>query len=129
MPEIRQCLFVWRELMIPATIDRPAHMMEYAIKGCLTKHALANLLAPESRPRFLDACAKIEESYTGACAAEKGPCLESGCSCAGEICLQPLLRAATEYQSACGVEWAKLFADGQHLDAAWQQTLSEYDLA
>jgi hypothetical protein len=115
--------------MTPATTDRPEQVMEYAIEGRLTKHALANLLVPESRRPFLDACATIEESYTDACAAAKDPCLGSKCSCEGEICLQPLLRAGTEYQSACGAVWAKLFADGRHRDAAWRQTLSEYELA
>jgi hypothetical protein len=114
--------------MTPTTIDRPEQVIEYAIEGRLTKHALANLLAPQSRRRFLDTCATIEGRYTTACSA-KDPCLKAGCSCEGEICLQPLLRAATEYQSACGTEWAKLFADGQHRDAAWRQTLSEYELA
>ena len=112
-----------------ATIDRPEQVMEHAIEGRLTKHALASLLAPGSRRGFLEACATIEESYTRACTAAKDPCLESGCSCEGDICLQPLLRAGAEYQSKCGAVWAKLFADGQHRDAAWRQTLREYELA
>jgi len=115
--------------MTPATIDRHEQVIQYAIDGRLTKHALANLLAPESRRGFLDACATIEASYTTACAAAKDPCLESGCSCEGEICLQPLLRAATEYHSACGAVWATLFTHRQHRDAAWRRTLSEYELA
>ena len=114
--------------MTPATIYRPEQAIEYAIEGRLTKHALANLLAPESRQGFLDACATIEASYTTACAAAKDPCLESGCSCEGETCLQPLLRAGTEYHRACGAIWAKLFAGRQHRDAAWRRTLSECDL-
>ena len=114
--------------MTPTTIDRPEQVMEQAIEGRLTKQALANLLAPESRRRFLDTCATIEESYTTVCGA-KDACLGAGCSCEGEICLQPLLRAGAEYQSKCGTAWAKLFADGQHRDAAWRQTLSEYELA
>jgi hypothetical protein len=27
----------------------------------------------------------------------------------GEVCLQPLLRAGTEYHKACAAEWTKLF--------------------
>jgi hypothetical protein len=112
--------------MMPATIDRPEQVMQYAVDGHLTKHALASLLTPESRRTFFDACTAIEESYTAACGA-KEPCLESGCSCEGESCLQPLLRATTEYQSACGAVWATLFADGRHRDGAWRQTFSEYE--
>ena len=69
------------------------------------------MLTPEPRRQFLDACAAIEKNYTDQCAAAKDPCLESGCSAEGEICLQPLLRAGTEYHKACAAEWAKLFAD------------------
>jgi len=115
--------------MTPATIDRHEQVIEYAIDGRLTKHTLANLLVPESRREFLDACATIEASYTTACAAAKDPCLESGCSCEGEICLQPLLRASAEYHRACGAVWAKLFTHRERRDPAWRQTLSEYELA
>ena len=85
---------------------------------------IASLLAPEKRWGFLHSCAAIEKSYTDACAAAKDPCLESGCSCEGEVCLQPLLRANTAYQSQCGAEWAKLFADRGNRDASWPVTLA-----
>ena len=85
-------------------------LMKFAEEGRLTKHALATMLTPDSRRLFLDACAAIERKYTEDCAAQKDPCLESGCSAEGEICLQPLLRASTEYHKACAAEWAKLFA-------------------
>ena len=114
--------------MTLSIIDTPEQVMDYALEGRLTKRALANLLAPESRRGFLDACATIEKSYTCACAAAR-PCLESGCSCEGEICLQPLQRAETEYHSACGAVWAKLFANRQHRDAAWRHTFSECEHA
>ena len=114
--------------MTPATTETTAQVIAYAIQGRLTKHALATLLVPESRRGFLDACATIETSYTDACAAAKDPCLESGCSCEGAICLQPLLRAGAGYQRACGTAWATLFADGRHRDPAWRHTLSEYEL-
>lgn len=85
-------------------------VLKYAQEGRLTKHALATMLTPEARQRFLDACAAIEKKYTEDCTAAKDPCLESGCSVEGEICLQPLLRAGTEYHKACAAEWEKLFA-------------------
>jgi hypothetical protein len=114
--------------MMPATLDTAEQMMGYAIEGRLTKHALTSLLTPGSRRGFLDACAAIEKSYTDACAAAKDPCLESGCSCEGEVCLQPLLRASTEYHKGCGTAWAKLFADAANRDALWKVTVSDTDL-
>ena len=89
-------------------------LVKYAEEGRLTKHALATMLTPEARRRFLEACAAIEKKYTDDCAAAKDPCLESGCSVEGEICLQPLLRAGTEYHKACAAEWAKLFARNEN---------------
>lgn len=90
--------------------DTVEELLRFAEEGRLTKHALATTLALEPRRRFLEACAAIEKRYTDDCAATKDPCLASGCSAEGEICLQPLLRAGTEYHKACAVEWAKLFA-------------------
>jgi len=89
--------------------DTP-QLLKYAQEGRLTKHALASMLTPEPRRRFLEACAAIEKKYTDDCAAAKDPCLASGCSVEGEICLQPLLRAGTEYHKACAAEWEKLYA-------------------
>src|SRR5262245_66605411 len=90
--------------------EKPAdsQLMRYAEEGRLTKHALATMLTPEPRRQFLQACAAIERKYTDNCGDD--PCLESGCSAQGEICLQPLLRAGSEYHKACAAEWAKLFA-------------------
>jgi len=85
-------------------------VVKYAMEGRLTKHALATMLTPDARRRFLDACAVIEKKYTEACTATNDPCLESGCSLEGEICLEPLLRAGTEYHKACAAEWRKLYA-------------------
>jgi len=90
------------------------HLLNLAEEGKLTKHALATTLTPESRRHFLEACAAIEKKFTDACAAAHDPCLESGCSAEGEICLQPLLRAESEYHKACGAEWAKLFASREN---------------
>ena len=33
---------------------------------------------------------------------------------ADEVCLQPLLRAGTEYHKACAAEWVKLFANREN---------------
>jgi len=95
------------------TFDSPEHVMALAAEGRLTKHALATHLAAAPRLVFLEACAAIEKNYTDDCAA-KDPCLEAGCSMAGEVCLQPLLRAGTEYHKACAAEWAKLFANREN---------------
>ena len=101
------------------TLETPERLMALAAEGRLTKHALATLLAVPPRQVFLDACAAIEKKYTDECAA-KDPCLESGCSMEGEVCLQPLLRAGTEYHKACAAEWIKLFADPRHRIDAWK---------
>lgn len=85
-------------------------LLTFAEEGKLTKHALGTMLVPEARQRFLQSCAVLEKKYTDDCAAAKDPCLESGCSAEGEVCLQPLLRAGTAYHKACAAEWAKLFA-------------------
>ena len=88
--------------------DTPERLMERAAEGRLTKHALATLLAAPPRQQFLEACAGLEQRFTADCS--KDPCLDAGCSMAGEVCLQPLLRSGTEYHKACAAEWAKLYA-------------------
>jgi hypothetical protein len=92
-------------------VNHSIHMADEVVRdaqaGRLPKHALAELLAPEQRRAFLAACAAIEKNYTEACTAANDPCLESGCALEGEVCLQPLVRAETEYQAACGAEWMK----------------------
>ena len=98
--------------MPPTTVYQEAdteQLLKFAEEGRLTKEALAAMLAPEARSRFLESCALIEKQYTEACTAKNDPCLESGCSAEGEICLQPLLNAEPEYSRACAVEWAKLY--------------------
>ena len=86
-------------------------LMKNAEQGRLPKSVLVNLLDIQHRQAYLDACARIEKKYTRDCTATNDPCLESGCAAEGEICLQPLLRAGTEYRRACAAEWLKLFAD------------------
>lgn len=94
-----------------------------AADGHLTKDALAQLLVPEQRKAYSDACNAIEMAYTQACKASGDPCLESGCSIDhehGETCLQPLINAGVEYHKKCAVEWAKFFADPRNRIDAWK---------
>ena len=105
--------------MILAAFDKADQVMAHAMGGRFPKSVLASMLATAARPAFLDACARIERRYTEACAAANDPCLESGCSCEDEICLQPLLRAESEYRRACGAEWVRLFADAANRDPFW----------
>ena len=114
--------------MIAATIATPEQVMTEATSGRFSKHALIGLLAPAARPAFAAACAKIEIGYTEKCRSSNDPCLESGCSCVGDVCLQPLLLAGTEYHRRCGAEWAKLFAEHGNRDASWKLTLAAYDV-
>jgi hypothetical protein len=106
----------------------PEEVMLQAVRGSLTKHALATLLTPRARRPFYEACAAIESQYTEACRAKGDPCLDSGCSAEGERCLQPLLAAGTEYHKACGAEWAKLFAEAGNRDPSWRMTLGGYEI-
>jgi len=89
-------------------------LLKFAEEGRLTKDALAAMLTPEPRGRFLETCALLEKHYTEACTAQHDPCLESGCSAEGEVCLQPLLRAGTEYSRAYAAEWARLYAQHEN---------------
>ena len=92
-------------------------LIRFAADGYVPKEMLPQVLIPERRPAFLAACADIERQFTVGCASQNDPCLESGCSidsAAGETCLQPLLRAASEYNRACAAEWMKLFRDPEN---------------
>jgi hypothetical protein len=108
--------------------DTPEDVITHATGGRLSKHALASLLTPRAKRPFFDACATIELNYTKDCAVND-TCLEAGCSAEGERCLQPLLRAGTEYDKACGAEWAKLFIDAANRDPSWRVTVTAFDLA
>lgn len=108
--------------MAASIIETPEALMLRALDGRFSKQELAALLAPTSRPDFLEACGFIERRLTEACRAAGDPCLESGCSCEGEACLQPVLRADTDYLRACGTEWVKLFADAHNRDHEWRNT-------
>jgi hypothetical protein len=99
----------------------PDKLIRLALDGRLPKLVLVELLAADKRPAYLEACARIEREFTDACIAAADPCL-SVPRCGldeGEICLQPLLRAGTEYDKACGAEWLKLFADPRNRIPSW----------
>ena len=75
------------------------------------RQVLVDLLDGRTRRLFLDACTRIDQAYTSECAAANDPCLESGCAidrAAGEVCLEPVLRAGRDYDAACAAEWVKL---------------------
>ena len=97
----------------------PAKLMTFAEEGHLPKQVLAHLLSPEKRPAYDAACAAVEKRYTKACTDKDDPCLESGCSLEGEVCLQPLLEAGIEYHKACAAEWIKTFKDPKNRVDSW----------
>jgi hypothetical protein len=86
----------------------PAVLMRMAAEGQLSKLDLAMVLPSDKRQAFFDACAAIEKRHTEDCTATHDPCLESGCALEGGICLQPLIRAETEYNKACAAVWTDL---------------------
>ena len=96
--------------MMETGTHTPEELMDLASEGRFSKDELVALLAIERRQAFLDACARIERKFTEDCAAQNHPCLQSGCSIdAGEICLQPLLRAGSDYYKACAQAWLPIF--------------------
>jgi hypothetical protein len=88
----------------------PDQVMARAAEGRFTKDELARFLAIDNRRPFLDACAHIEKTFTEECAKSE-PCMESGCSAEGEICLQPLLHAGSAYYKACAAAWLPIFRE------------------
>jgi hypothetical protein len=105
---------------IDGSVGTPEKLMQFAAEGHLPKNALMDLIVPDKRKAYADACAVIERTYTEACAATNEPCLEAGCAIDDEICLQPLLRAGVEYRKQCGAEWIKLFADARNRIDVWR---------
>lgn len=104
-------------------LGTPEKLMDFVAERPVSKQALASLLDARIRPSYLDACARIEKTYTAECAAANDPCLESGCSidqAEGEICLQPLLNARSDYYEACAAEWIKLFRSPRNRIETWR---------
>ena len=92
-------------------VQTPDQLMAQAAEGRFTKDELAGLLAIDNRRPFLEACARVERKFTEDCTAKNEPCLESGCSAEGEICLQPLLHAGSAYYKACAAAWLPIFRE------------------
>ena len=103
-----------------ACVSTSEHLIALAREGRLPKPVLASLLEIGPRQDYLDACARIERRYTDECIAENDPCLESGCAVEGEICLQPLLKAGTAYDQACGRAWVTFFGDPRNRVDPWR---------
>jgi hypothetical protein len=101
-------------------LGTPERLMRFAVDGHLSKDTLAGLLAVERRPPYLRACATIEKTYTEECTGRNDPRLESGCALEGEICLQPLVKAGSEYQKACAAEWISMFRSSQNRIDVWK---------
>ena len=114
--------------MTGAALATPEQIIDFAVEGRLSKHALAGMLTARARQPFYAACAGVESGYTEACRAQDDPCLASGCAAEGERCLQPVLRAGIDYYKACGSAWATLFADVANRDPSWRVSLSGFDL-
>ena len=91
----------------------PDQLMTLAADGRLSKTELASFLPVADRPAFLGACSRIETRFTKECGAND-PCLGAGCSCDGEICLQPLLHAESGYHKACAAAWLPLYRASHH---------------
>lgn len=86
-------------------------LIQRAEQGDMSKQMLADLLMPESRYAFLEACAQVERAFRDQCAAEGDFCLESGCAMEGDACLEALLKAGPEYHKACARVWLPIFSD------------------
>jgi hypothetical protein len=99
----------------------PEKLMAFARKGVLEKMALAELLRPEPRQTYLDACGIIEEAIVDACAAKGEPCLAGGCATEGETCLEACLSAGAPYHTACAAAWIQLFKDPDNRIDSWRK--------
>ena len=101
------------------TIDIAGQMMELAGEGYLPKAAMANLLQPDARWRFLEACEHVEKDFTARCAAKGDFCLASGCALEGEACLDALIQAGPEFYRACARAWLPLFREQKNRADGW----------
>jgi hypothetical protein len=101
-------------------LGSPDRLMKFVEQGNLSKFTLAGLLEPHSRHQFLEACAALERRFTEECSAKGDPCLEDGCAMEGDVCLQALLRAGSEFQRACAAEWIRRFTVEANRIAEWR---------
>jgi|SRR5688572_5897059 hypothetical protein len=97
-----------------STNNSAARLVDFTLESGLDKDTLAQLLPSEPRAVFLAGCAQVERDLTRACAEHGDVCLQSGCALEGESCLNALLKAAPEYNKACGRLWLPLFRSSQH---------------
>ena len=93
----------------------PSQLVNFAERGMLAKLEMADLLPEEPRATFLAACARVEKTFTDACAARGDFCLASGCAMDGEVCLNALLNADPDYNKACAQLWLPLFRSSKHV--------------
>ena len=100
--------------------DRLDRLVKLGESGRLAKSVLADSLNLSVRRTFLDRCAAIEKRLTEECTGRLDPCLASGCAVEGDICLNAVLSASTEYHKACAAEWRTLFADPRNRADTWQ---------
>jgi hypothetical protein len=94
------------------TINTPEQLMSLAEQGAFSKAELAELLEPDSRHVFLEACRQIEKAITDECIKRGDFCLESGCPMEeGEVCLDAILKSEPNYHKACADAWIPIFRD------------------
>jgi hypothetical protein len=94
------------------TINSPEQLMRLAEQGALSKFELAELLEPDSRHVFLEACRQIERGITDDCIARGEFCLQSGCPLdEGEVCLDAILETEPRYHQACATAWLPIYKD------------------
>ena len=105
---------------VNAYLGSPESLVTFAREGHLSKFALASVLEPDSRQRFLDACAGLEKRFTVEC-GHGDTCLADGCAMDGEICLQAVLKAGSAFQQACATEWIGLFTIEANRIPAWRK--------
>jgi hypothetical protein len=101
-------------------LGSPERLMTFAEEGHLSKFTLASLLEPDSRHRFLEACAALEKQCTKDCAAKGEYCLEDGCAMDGDACLQAVLKGGIAFQKACAAEWICMFKIAGNRIEAWR---------
>ena len=106
---------------VAAYIGSPEGLMAFAGEGHVSKVSLASVLEPESRQKFLDACAALEKRFTAEGPTHGETCLADGCAMDGEVCLQALLKAGSAFQQACAAEWTQLFKVEGNRTAVWKR--------
>jgi hypothetical protein len=102
-----------------AYLGSPERLMRFAKAGHLSKFTLASLLEPDSRHRFLEACAALEKRFTEECAQGES-CLEDGCAMDGDVCLQAVLKGGSTFRKACAAEWIRMFKSAGNRIEAWR---------